>query len=73
LIKSHIKTEGAVVATFYTDLGIAQDGTIISEGGYYNNETNAFYCNNDSIDMNHLVTIVGWDDNFDKSNFPAEH
>ena len=39
--------------------------------GFYNNKTYASYCNNDSLG-NHFITIVGWDDNFSKSNFKVE-
>ena len=35
---------------------------------YYNDETHAHYCN-ESIDSNHQVSIVGWDDSYPKENF----
>lgn len=50
-IKSHIFTYGAVVASLY-----------MQEGTYYDNLTNT-YLNNNTSRTNHLITIVGWDDN----------
>jgi predicted outer membrane repeat protein len=35
---------------------------------YYNQDTKASYCNNQSLG-NHFVTVVGWDDNFSRDNF----
>ena len=36
---------------------------------YYNPETYAQYVNDSSIQPNHAVSIVGWDDNFSKEKF----
>lgn len=38
---------------------------------YYNKDTKASYCNNASL-ANHFVTVVGWDDNFSRSNFKID-
>ena len=38
---------------------------------YFNNETNASYCNNESLG-NHFVTVVGWDDNYSRTNFKLD-
>ena len=35
---------------------------------YYNSTNHAFYIN-ETMEYNHLVAIVGWDDNFSKDNF----
>lgn len=54
-IKNHIYTYGAVTAA------------IASHDNYYNynNATKTWFCNPSSADViNHLITLVGWDDNF---------
>ena len=57
MIKTHIVEYGAISAD------------IAFEGEHYNEETYAFYT--DGSDINHAITIVGWDDNFAVSNFKA--
>ena len=73
LVKEHIIQHGAVTASFYSDMGITSSEEIVSENGYYNNKTYAYYCNSSSKTANHAVTIVGWDDEFKKENFPEAH
>lgn len=71
-IKEHIKEKGGIVSSFYSDIGITNDGVYKSEHGYYNSEKSAYYGNGknfESNSTNHAVTIVGWDDNFSKDNF----
>ena len=36
---------------------------------YYNSTYHSFYCNDGEEAPNHFVTLVGWDDNFDKNKF----
>ncbi len=38
---------------------------------YYNESNNAYYCNISGI-PNHLVTVVGWNDDFSRSNFNVD-
>ena len=57
-IKQAVMTYGAVTTSFYYD------------DAHYNSGTYAYYYN-DSTAANHEVAIVGWDDNFDKSNFAS--
>lgn len=56
-IKWTLMKYGAVQTSVYSD-----------EKLYFNTETNSYYCHEDKT-TNHAVTIVGWDDNFSKSNF----
>jgi len=42
-----------------------------AETKYYNESTNAYYCSN-SGGQNHLVTVVGWNDDFPRSNFNVD-
>ncbi len=71
-VKEHIKNEGAVVASFYTDIQIDREGSYSSQGGYLNPDTGAWYLSS-SATMNHAVTIVGWDDTYEVSNFADGH
>ncbi len=57
-IKNAILNHGAVTIDFAADKK------------YYSAEHNSFYCPED-IAINHAVALVGWDDNFSKSNFRA--
>lgn len=61
-MKEHIKNYGGIEAGIY--------GADVMDSKCYNNETGALYCDNSYLyGINHEVLIVGWDDNFDKSNF----
>ena len=59
LIKQAIMEYGSVGVSFYID-----------EDNYLNYETAAYYCNEEK-NVNHAVTIVGWNDNYSKNNFHA--
>lgn len=57
-IKSLLMNHGAVTSSFFWD------------PQFYNSVTHSFYCNNNGITAtNHGVTIIGWDDSYDKNNF----
>ena len=47
---------GAVIAAYYDAFD------------YYNPGTRSYYCPQES-ETNHVITIVGWDDNFSKTHF----
>ncbi len=64
LIKQAIMEHGAAGIMYYAAEGRGN--------GYYNVQTAAQYCNNSSLQVNHGVSIVGWDDNYSKSNFIIE-
>ena len=55
-IKQAIMTYGGIFTSIYYS------------GPYYNSNYATYYCPNCSR-ANHAVTIIGWDDNFDKSKF----
>lgn len=61
-VKRAILTYGAVATSFYYPEG--------EVGSYYNSTHCAYYCYDD-YNENHAVTIVGWDDDYPKSNFPT--
>lgn len=56
-IKNAIKNYGAVSSSYY------------DSSDYYIDNGQASYYNPDRSMGNHAITIVGWDDNFSKSNF----
>ncbi|MFB3894734.1 MAG: lectin like domain-containing protein [bacterium] len=61
-IKTAIMLNGGVCSAYYHDLGSFYSGP------YYNSTTYAYYYNI-ATSTNHLITIVGWDDNFPASRF----
>lgn len=74
LIKKHIKEDGAITGQIYSDIGYNERGETISTGGNYNAENNAYYCKGNIVTTaNHAATIIGWDDDFPKTNFAEGH
>lgn len=68
-IKSHIVKYGAVVSQTYAVGGITGDAR-----KYYNNPNNvnkstAYFCNDVNKVAEHQITIIGWDDDYDVTNF----
>lgn len=68
-IKEHIIKYGAVVAQTYGVGGITGNAR-----KYYNNteqvmKSTAYFCNKPSAVADHQITIIGWDDDYDISNF----
>lgn len=65
-IKEHVIAYGGVSAN-----------TNSSQTQFFNNVSpilaTAYYCDDTTITQDHLVTIVGWDDDYSKENFNASH
>lgn len=62
-IKEAVKENGSAI------IGIDTNGGRI--GIYFNNDTNAYYCGENTI-SDHIVTVVGWDDSYSRENFRAD-
>ena len=58
-IKQAIFDNGSVFATYY------------DQGNYYGDK-NSYYNPDKKNILNHAISIVGWDDNFDKTNFNSQ-
>lgn len=64
-MKEHIKNYGAIDAGIY--------GANLSSD-YYNNQTGAIYCNdNSNYQINHSVAIIGWDEDYPITNFAEKN
>jgi hypothetical protein len=77
--QKHVQKVVYVPRTPYTFAEIKQaildhgaiDTSIYMVDGYYNTSTYAYYYNG-KADPNHDVTIVGWDDSYNKANFSTK-
>ncbi len=65
-MKEHIMKYGGL-----TTMVVA--GSTYDQYYNYNLTEPAYYCDNPSVELNHQVTIIGWDDNYPVTNFNAEH
>ena len=64
-IKNHITNYGGVMAAVY--------GAQLTSA-YYNSTTGAIYCDDASkCPPNHQILIIGWDDEYEISNFNSKH
>lgn len=64
-MKSYIKQYGGIYS------GLAVPTSKILDSDYYNNVTSALYDPTDKV--NHAALIIGWDDNFSKTNFNSKN
>lgn len=53
------------------DYGVV-DSSYYTEDEYYSDDTNAYFYDGNKNISNHAVSIVGWDDNFSKSEFKIQ-
>lgn len=61
-------TNSAALKQLIMDYGGASIGFAVSTAGYSNNGNGAYY-QPDATAFNHLVEVVGWDDNYSHTNF----
>ena len=58
-IKEHIMNNGGITVAIYAP----------ENGAYYNEQTYGSFVNSQNLLANHAVTVIGWDDNYSKTNF----
>lgn len=57
-----------IIKKYLIDYGAVATSMYIDTDNYYNSSTKAYFYDDGNI-SNHGVTIVGWDDNYSKTNF----
>ncbi len=60
---------GALMLSYGADMSMPGE---LGVSDYFNYKTWAQYDNSDSVSMNHMVSIVGWNDSFPKENFGTD-
>ena len=63
-VKAAIMEYGAVFVSYYSEGDKEKEEDIV----YFNKDTSAYFCP-DTTKADHAVTIVGWDDTYDKDKF----
>lgn len=69
IIKSAVSTYGAVGASMYHSGGTTAANAASGDTQYFCAANAAYYYNGGADGTNHLVLIVGWDDNYPRTNF----
>jgi C1A family cysteine protease len=70
LIKEYIVSNGSVSASMFWEGGDPVGGQSPGSTPAYNAATKAYFYNGTAT-VNHAITLIGWDDNFDRNNFNA--
>ena len=68
-LKQAVITYGAVMLEYGSDSSMP---TETGNGEYYNYSNWAQYYDEEKLKLNHMVSIVGWDDSYPKENFKAD-
>lgn len=63
LVKSYIKSKGSVAAAYHAPAETWENQK------YYSSDRRSYYCSDGNQDANHIITIVGWDDNYHRNHF----
>lgn len=71
MIKEELLDKKGVLIGFCADTSLPSQQ--VTEGVYINLENWAHYTWTESAMANHAVTIIGWDDNYPRENFLADH
>ena len=73
LTNSEVEAIRRQIKEHITNYGGVSTNTNSSQLQYFNTNAptlaTAYYCNNNDIIQDHLVTIIGWDDTYSKDNF----
>ena len=67
-LKQALVKYGSVMLDFGTDTSVPGENR---KGDYYNYSNWAQYYDEENVKLNHMVSIVGWNDNFPKEHFQA--
>ena len=65
-MKTYIRTKGALCATMYFPTTSSDTTFNFSKGASYVNSSSLYQ-------INHMISIVGWDDNYSKDNFNSNN
>ncbi|MCI9413028.1 MAG: hypothetical protein HFJ31_00710, partial [Clostridia bacterium] len=73
LTNSDVEDIRGQIKTHITNYGGVSANTNSSQTQYFNTDSpilaTSYYCNNNDVVQDHLVTIIGWDDTYSKDNF----
>ena len=68
-LKNALQTYGALHTSMYWDQRAEDQSKNLPELSYNSSTGGYYYYGSSSVSTNHDVALVGWDDNYDKSNF----
>ncbi len=73
IIKDAVINYGSAAASMYIDMDRTRHENGSVEYTYFQWDSNAFYFDGSTDRSNHIVQIVGWDDNYSRENFHVGH